>query len=499
MSLRALLRGSFLFTLGNFLPRVGAFLLLPVYTAAMAPAEFGIFSLMLSLSGLLAIVYRLGLDGALLRFHFDLDERRQPSLYLSLALVTLAAVLVGSLVLGLVLWPLFDRIFPGVAFVPYGVLALAITATTAFQYIPSALYRATERPGRFLAFALGIFGIGVAATLFFLLVLGMGAAGGLLAQLTGGLGVVAVTALILGRMRRPRWSADLARGALGFGLPLVPHGLAGWVLNLSDRWLIGLFIGLPALASQAAVGIYSFGYVLGQVVGLIAMSFNAAWVPIWYARGETDDGPPLLREMTTVVLGCLALIAVGIAVLAPELTELLAVGRWGDSAREAIDVIAVVSFASLVYGLYFMVVSSIFLRRRTAGLPVLTLVAGGANVMANVLLIPRVGIIGAAWATLLGYAVLTLGAWWYGRRDYPIRLDPARLAITGGGAVAAILLARLLTPSDLGLAATAGIHLSVAAAFAVLLVPILSAPVARLRALVAATPAGTMDHPKEHA
>ena len=45
----------------------------------MTPAEFGIFSLMLSLSALLAIVYRLGLEGALLRFHFDVEPARRPN------------------------------------------------------------------------------------------------------------------------------------------------------------------------------------------------------------------------------------------------------------------------------------------------------------------------------------------------------------------------------------------------------------------------------------
>ena len=193
MTLRALLRGSLLYTLGNFLPRIGAFLLLPVYTAAMAPAEFGIFSLMLSLSGLLAIGYRLGLDVA---------QAQRPSLYRTSAAVTLAAAIGLSAAVALAIGPFFDAIFPGVPFVPYGVLALAITAATAFQYVPSSLFRATDRPGRFLAFALGIFGLVVAGTLLFVLALGMGAVGGLLAQLLSGIGVVVATAWILGRMRR---------------------------------------------------------------------------------------------------------------------------------------------------------------------------------------------------------------------------------------------------------------------------------------------------------
>lgn len=486
MNVRALLRGSLIYTLGNFLPRVGAFLLLPVYAAAMAPSEFGVLSLMLSLAGLLAIVYRLGLDGALLRLHFDVAPRSRPALYLSSAVTTLAAAVAISIVIGLLVAPVFSRIFPGVAFVPYGVIVLALTITTSLQYVPAVLFRAGERPDRFLTYAVGIFVLGTAATLVFLLVLQRGAGGALAGQLVGGLGVVATTALILMRMPRPRFDVRLVREALRFGLPLLPHGVAAWVLNLSDRLLIGLLIGLPTLGTQAAIGIYSFGYVLGQGVALVALSFNAAWVPFWYARGEGERGPGLLREVTTLSMGGLALLTVAAATLAPEITRLFASLRWGFSARAAGDVIVVVSLASLTYGLYFMLVSTIFLRRRTAGLPLLTLAAGAANVASNLVLIPRFGIAGAAWSTVVGYGTLTALTWWYAARDYPIALDLRRLATLGIAVLAAILLARLVRWEETGLWLSTGVHLGVTAAFGLALVPLLLGPMRRLRALLAA-------------
>jgi O-antigen/teichoic acid export membrane protein len=486
MNVRALLRGSLLYTLGNFLPRIGAFLLLPVYTAAMAPSEFGVFSLMLSLAGLLAIIYRLGLDGALLRLHFDVPARRRPALYVSMAAVTLAASIGLSVVLGLLVAPSFPRLFPGVGFFPYGALVLALTITTSLQYVPSVLFRATERADRFLTFAIGIFVLGTAATLFFLLVLQRGAGGALAGQLVGGLGVVAITALILVRMPRPRFDPAVVRRALRFGLPLVPHGMAAWILNLSDRLLIGLLIGLPTLATQAAIGIYSFGYVLGQGVALVAISFNAAWVPFWYARGDGEQGPALLREVTSLAMGGLALITVGAGALAPELVRLLATLRWGFSASAAVDVVVVVALASLVYGLYFMLVSTVFLRRRTGGLPFLTLAAGLGNLGSNLLLIPRLGIAGAAWSTMVGYGLLTALTWWYASRSYPIALDLRRLAILGAGVIAAIAVSRLVRWEDHGLWLSTGTHLAVPFAFAVALVPLLRGPLGRLRALLAA-------------
>lgn len=484
MTLRGLLRGSLLYTLGNLLPRVAAFVLLPLYTATMLPSEFGIFSLMLSLSGVLAIVYRLGLDGALLRLHFDVSSRNRPALYVSLAGVSVAAVIGLSLVVGLAAAPFFDRIFPGVAFVPYGLLALGITATTTFQYVPSALYRATERPGRFVAFSAGAFALGVSASILFLLVLHLGAVGALLGQLVTGVGIVAVTLLIVLSLRRRRFDPSLARAGLAFGLPLVPHGLAGWILNLSDRWLIGLFIGLPVLQAQAAVGIYSFGYLIAQVVSLVAISFNAAWIPFFYAHGDEERGPAILREMTTLAMGGLSILAVGIALLAPEITQLLATAPWGEAAQAAVDVIVIVALASLVYGLYFMLVSTVFLRRRTRVLPLLTLLAGGGNVVANLVLIPRLGILGAAWSTLIGYGLLATGTYLYARRGFPIRLDIARLGIAAVGALLAIVVGRILIPADLGLLGGGLAHLGLGLVFAIGIVILLLAPVRRMRDLL---------------
>lgn len=490
MTLRALARGSILYTAGTFLPRLGALALLPVYTMTMAPAEFGIVSLMLSISGLLAIVYRLGLDGALLRLHFDLAERARPRLYVSLALVTLLTASVASLVLGLAAAPFFASLFTGIGFVPYGLLALAITATTALQYLPTVLFRATERPGLFLGYFAGVMVTAIVATVIFCVPLRMGAAGALLGQLAGGLFGVAVGAVVIGSLRPLAVDVRLIRPALAFGLPLVPHGISGWILNVSDRWLLGLLLAMSAVAAQAAIGVYSLGYQLGQVVSLIALSFNAAWGPFFYARGETAAGPRILREMTTVVAGLLGVLGVALAVGAPELTHLLAPESWGTARDEAADVLRVVAGASFVYSVYFMVVSAVFLTRRTALLPLLTITAGAANVALNLLLIPRIGIMGAAWSTLLGYSVLAVGTAVYARRGFPLMLDLRRLGLMAAAGAALVVALRLVLPAapDPG---SFALHVVAVAAFAGIVVLLLRAPVGRLRLLVREPPAAS--------
>ena len=64
--------------------------------------------------------------------------------------------------------------------------------------------------------------------------------------------------------------------ALAFSLPLVPHALAGWALEMSDRAI------LTRLLPLHDVGVYSLGYQLGAAMGLVTTAFNAAWVPFLF-------------------------------------------------------------------------------------------------------------------------------------------------------------------------------------------------------------------------
>jgi len=177
-----------IYTLGSVIPRLGIFLLLPVYTLGMGPGEFGVFSLMLSLAGLLTIFFRLGLDGSLLRFHFDVATARLPALYWTTAALTAVAGVGLGLAALVFVRPVFEAAFAGIAFFPYGALAIAIGALTAFQYVPMSWFRATERPG--LVFWLGIisFAAGAIVTLWLVLALHLGAVGGLIGQLVIGTG-----------------------------------------------------------------------------------------------------------------------------------------------------------------------------------------------------------------------------------------------------------------------------------------------------------------------
>jgi O-antigen/teichoic acid export membrane protein len=436
-SLRTLLRGSTIYAAGTMVARFGGFLLLPFYLRVLEPEEYGTVALVISIVAFLTILYRVGLDGALMRLHFDLEDTQRPGLYRSLMAVTLAVAAAGSLLLALVVGPFFEGIFH-VAFVPFGVLALAITFINSADYVPSILYRATERPGRFLAFNLGSFAVTSVLSVA-LVTVGAGPEGLLIGQLIGGAIMFVVVLVIAFRLGGPLFLPSTIRPALRFGIPIVPHQIATWTTRLSDRWLLGFLLVLPTAERLAMIGVYQLGYQLGSIVMMLATSFNAAWTPFFYRVGDSPAGPVVFRHTFTITSMGFLWLALALGAFAPEIIAIIA--RPGYEL--AAEVVPVVALGAACQAIYTMLVGIIFLRRRTGYLPLITLVSAGINVGLNLLLIPRFGIMGAAWTTLIAYALFAILTWLFARRVYPLSLDYGRVVVAIVVAVAGIVLARV--------------------------------------------------------
>jgi O-antigen/teichoic acid export membrane protein len=479
VTLRALARGSLLVTAGNLVPRAGAFLLLPIYAHFLTRADFGTVSLASSAALLLAITYRLGLDAALLRLHHDLPAPDRRALYATIAAICVACAASVTLLVALASIVLGRRLGDGI--VPVVLLALGIGAFNTFQFVPSVWFRATDQTGRYLVVALAAFAVVALVTVALVVALGLGAVGSLTGQLAGAIVMAAVAVAILWAQRPWSYRSDLARTSLDFGLPLLPHTLAGWLLNVSDRWILGLLLGLAAADALAAIGVYSMGYQLAYAIGLIAVSFNAAWLPFLYRVGETSAGPAVVAASTTIVIAGFLGMAGVLAVIAPDVIDLIAPPSYAAAA----DVTVVVAFASALNAASLMLASGVYLVRDTRRMPLLTFVAAATNVVLNIVLIPRLGIMGAAWSTLAAYGVLAVLTGWLAAQRYPLTLDVARLAAAALITVGAAFAARAVWPAGSDLAAAA--HVALALVVVVGIGLVVRTPARRLRTALATT------------
>lgn len=431
--LRALATNLAFYGLGDVATSIASFLLLPLYVRFLSPTDYGAIGLLLSVEVVAKIVFRWGIDAAFMRLYFDCDtdadrQRLASTLFwflaaangLILALV-LAAVpwIAAQLGLGGYEWPLR--------------LVLVNTFVIGFYFFPFHVLRIAGESRRFAMLTT----TRSVATLLARLALIVGAGLGVLGFVLADVIVSAVFTLLLLRwfapLIRPVFSRTLLREALRFGLPRLPHGVAQQVIAFGDRYLLGLFAGLRE------VGLYSIGASFGLGMKLFLSAFEYAWAPFYFQTMKEPDARTTFRLVTTYGFAVLVLLEAGLAAVAYDIVRLMTTPEFYEAAR----VIPWIGLGVVFQGVYLLTSIGLNITKQTQYYPVATGTAAVASVAGNLLLVPRYGAAGAAWANAGAYAVLAGTAFALSQRVYPVPLEYGRLARLAIAGAAAWLLAGL--------------------------------------------------------
>ena len=221
---------------------------------------------------------------------------------------------------------------------------------------------------------------------------------------------------------------------LGFGLPLVPAALAGWTLNLSDRYL------LQGFTDAATVGVYSLGYTAGLLVSALAVQpFSIAWGAAYWDLAKRPDAPAAFARVLVAFTAVGSLIALTLSAVGTDAIRLVLT----DDFEPARYVVPFSAFSYVLYGVFTILTAGLNLENQTRWLPMTMGAAAVAGVALNVVLIPLWGFMGAAVSTLVSYVLLASLSGAASQRYYPVPWDLPRLFVTltlGGGLAAAALL-----------------------------------------------------------
>jgi len=222
-------------------------------------------------------------------------------------------------------------------------------------------------------------------------------------------------------MLGPTFSWAVLRKLLSFGLPLVPTSLAWWVFTLSDRLILGKLTTLHEL------GLYSVAVTASALLGLFVGSLGQAWSPhaVHAYEQRPDDAAVLFSRMLTYILGGFGALAVFISLFGREALRLLTT----SSFLHAAVAIPPLSLGLLAYASTQVTAMPISLRNRTIYLAVYAWMAAALNVALNLLLVPRFGMIGSAWATTIAYSFLSISYLLRSQRLWHVQYEGRRAAV----------------------------------------------------------------------
>jgi O-antigen/teichoic acid export membrane protein len=433
--LRKLAAQSAVYGSADVLASLVNFALIPVYTDYLEPADYGDLALLALFGAMAKIVFRLGLDAGFFRIHYELErpeERRRLA-----GTVTLFAAGTGALMVGavaLVSGPLTRVLLGGGRPASWLVLVAADVFLSGLAFVPAALLRIEERAGLFSAASV-LRHLANTALKVALLASGQGIAGVVWSDALSSAAYAAALLPVLKGRASAAFAPALLREALGFGLPKVPHGLMVQVQNLADRKILDLFV------TRAELGLYQMGYSFGTLVKFPLSAFEPAWQPFVYARLPEKDAPATLARVARYAFAAFVAVGLAVAVLGPELL----VRMTPASFHPAAAVIPVVALAYVLHGAFLLTSVGIGIRKQTRHYPRITALAAAANLLANLALVPRYGILGAAWATVISYAAMAAAGFLLARRLYPLPLEWPRVA-QAAALAAGVYLATLFAP-----------------------------------------------------
>jgi O-antigen/teichoic acid export membrane protein len=208
------------------------------------------------------------------------------------------------------------------------------------------------------------------------------------------------------------------RDVLLLGAPIIIHATATSIMTSIDKLILEKFLPL------SEVGIYTLGYKFGVIMTILVLSINRAWVPNYYdlMNQEDTDRAHELRRAFCIWMTALGAICITGGVWSKELIRMLTTEQYFRAA----EVVPLILLGYFMQGVHIFMAAPLFYFKKTLLMPVLTVSGAIINIGLNLFLIPRIGIMGAAYATVVSFFVIAVGAYFVGRRFFDAHYEVAR-------------------------------------------------------------------------
>ncbi|HQW04958.1 MAG TPA: polysaccharide biosynthesis C-terminal domain-containing protein [Flavobacteriales bacterium] len=450
-TLRNLAGQTAIYGLSSIGARFLNYLLVPLHTSkgVFEPAEFGVITSLYAWTAFLNVVLTFGMETTFFRFtnkdNAALAEGEKGSVFTTASY----ALLFSSLAFMVLGTGFSGSIANGIGFPAHSVSVLMlvlIIGIDALTTIPMARLRQQGRAWRFAAINILSVVVNVAGNLFIFLYcmkkFDAGESNALIDAVydpSFGVGYVFLINLISTGVKLvmllPEWppfrafSKPLLRTMLAFGAPLMVAGLAGMVNETADRIILKYL--LPEGIADAQIGIYGACYKLAVLITLFIQAFRMGAEPFFFSHAkEKNSGETFARIMNIFVAVCMSAFLV--------VMLFLDLFKWfipNPAYHEGLRVVPILMLANVFLGIYYNQSVWYKLTDRTRVGGTIAIIGAAITIAFNFALIPVLGYMGSAWATLACYAGMAVISYAWGQKHYPIPYNVSRVLLYMAGGV----------------------------------------------------------------
>lgn len=394
------------------------FVSFPIFTRVFSVAEYGIMTLAFKIAAVATVFAKIGLQQSILRFYEEntTDPLQAKKFYSTLVLgalftalaVTLAFVVTLGVIPGTLLTPSLSTLF---------LIASPLIAIRAMQAIGWGFLRTEGRTKTFNLLDVGIKASTIAIACLILFFIERSVSGFFAATVAvEGLFVIALLASFVfrGLVSFRHFDPKLFRMAFVFGFPLIGYEVTGVILDSGDRFLVQHYLGAEAVGYYSAA--YNMAtYLQESLMSPVSLAIVPLYMKVWHSEGRESTKKFLSESLDVFVAVAGALVAAACVTSRDAITILGS--RKYEAAHDLLPILVVGLF---VWAMHIFLNAGLLIYKRTGVMMKIIAISCIIKLSLNFILLPRMGLKGAALATLVSYLALSAMAGYYSFKLLPL-------------------------------------------------------------------------------
>lgn len=382
-----LLKNTLIFSIGNFGSKIITFLLIPFYTNVFSTSEYGIVDLMTILSLVIIPIITLNISEAIMRFSMDNEYKKGNILKIGLYIYII------SFILSILFIPLF-YLLP--IFKNYSILLVLYILTLSASSILMCYIRGIEKLLDYSLISIVQTLLIACLNILFLLVFKFGIYGYICSYIIAYV-ITIIICLVRGNiiktLRNSIFEKNLFKQMINYSLLLIPNSLMWWIIGSLDRVMVSKMIGV------AENGIYAISYKIPTIMITITTIFNQAWMFSAVREKDSKDKNKYTNDIFNALYTCVITVSGLLIVILKPLLSIYVGQAFFEAWRYT---------SPLLLGTIFLTLGTFLSNEYTAnkdskGFLKSSSLGATINIILNLVLIPTIGVLGAAIATCISY------------------------------------------------------------------------------------------------
>ncbi len=420
-NIKYFLKHSAIYSIGNFATKASGLILLPIYTTYITLGEFGELGILDVTILILVELINLGQSQALVMLNNSDEYTDKKKEVFFTILSSSIGVCIIFILLGEVILPqISGLIVISDKFYLYLKLSLFIISARIITNVLLNKLRADERSISYTSFSILKLVLTISLTAYFVAFAHLKILGILYSYLISEIAILILLLPMLFKSMRFKFDKKIMFASISFGIPLIFGSLAMMLLNVSDRYIIKYF------TNNEMVGLYDLGYRFAGALNMfIIMPISLTLMPQAYKMYKKEGDKRYYSKIMTYLTFLLVWVGLAISVFSMEIIKVFALN---PSYWPAYKIVPLVTLAYVFFGMRIISSLGMFLTKETKYVAITTTSAAIINIGLNFILIPKIGMIAAAYTTLFSFIILYLGSYYFSNKFYKIPFEDIKLA-----------------------------------------------------------------------